>query len=85
VSTSCANTQTRVIVVPRPLADYFCERLSRLYEGRPDVRVVVDRRVEQRRSLPAPALTMSERRTGDRRADAIYWSLEKMPFAASGD
>ena len=85
MSTSCANNQTRVIVVPRPLADYFYERLSRLYADRPDVRVVVDRRVEQRRRSPAPALNVSERRRADRRADAVYWSLEKMPFAASGE
>lgn len=85
MSTSCTNNQTRVIVVPRPLATHFYERLSRLYAGRPDVRVVVDRRVEQRRRSPAPALNMLERRTGDRRADAVYWSLEEMPFAASGE
>jgi hypothetical protein len=85
VSTNCANDQTRVIVVPRPLAAYFYERLSRLYAGRPDVRVVVDRRVGDRRRSPASALNMSERRTGDRRADAVYWSLEEMPFAASGE
>ena len=85
MSTSCANNQTRVIVVPRPLATNFYERLSRLYADRPDVRIVVDRRVEQRRRYPAPALNMSERRTGDRRADAVYWSLEEMPFAASGE
>jgi hypothetical protein len=85
VSTSCANKQTRVIVVPRPLAAYFYERLSELYSGRPDVRVVVDRRVEQRRRAPARPLNVAERRTGDRRADTVYWSLEEMPFAASGD
>lgn len=85
MSTSCANNQTRVIVVPRPLADYFFQRLSRLYAGRPDVRVVVDRRVQERRRSPAPALSVSERRRADRRADEVYWSLEQMPFAASGD
>jgi hypothetical protein len=34
----------RVIVVPRPLAAHFHERLSRVYGGRTDVRVIVDRR-----------------------------------------
>jgi hypothetical protein len=84
VSTKGAGTQTRVIVVPKPLAAFFYERLSRLYAGRPDVRVVVDRRVAQRR-LAADALArhVSERRTADRRADAVYWSLEDMPFAAA--
>ena len=83
MSTSYASTQTRVIVVPRPLATFFYERLSALYASRLDIQVVVDRRVAQRRGAAAPARHVPERRTADRRADAVYWSLEEMPFVAS--
>ena len=38
-----AQSVQKVIVIPRQLEDYFLERLSRVYEGREDVRVVVDR------------------------------------------
>ena len=84
MGTKYAGTQTRVIVVPKPLAAFFYARLSQLYADRPDVQVVVDRRVAQRRrSADAPPRQVSERRAADRRADAIYWSLEEMPFAAA--
>ena len=84
MSTTCEGTQTRVVVVPKPLAGFFFERLDRLYAGRADVRVVVDRRVAQRRrAAGAPPRQAPERRRADRRADAIYWSLKEMPFAAS--
>jgi hypothetical protein len=85
VSNTCGSLQTRIIVVPRPLTAFFYERLSRMYAGRTDVRVVVDRRVEQRRRAAAAAHSVPERRSSERRADAVYWSLEEMPFAASGD
>jgi len=76
----------KVIVIPRQLEGFFMDRLSRVYEGREDVRVVVDRRVGERRrprwvSGPGP---FSERRNGDRRdADDVSWSLPDMPFLAS--
>lgn len=68
----------RVIVVPRPLAGFFYERLVRQYGGRPDVTVLVDRRRgERRRSQKAgPAV---ERRSGERRTNDVYWSLAEMP------
>jgi hypothetical protein len=84
VSIMCAGTQTRVVVVPKPLAGFFCERLDRLYAGRPDVQVVVDRRIAQRRrAAGAPPRHAPERRRADRRADAVSWSLKDMPFAAT--
>ena len=84
MSTRIANTQTRVVVVPKPLATFFFDRLSRLYAGRPDVRVVIDRRVGQRRrAADAPPPQVPERRQGDRRVEAVYWSLEDMPFVAA--
>jgi hypothetical protein len=76
----------KVIVIPRQLEGFFLERLSTVYKGREDVRVVVDRRVGERRrprwvSGPGP---FSERRSGDRRdADDVSWSLPDMPFSAS--
>jgi hypothetical protein len=78
-------SRPRVIVIPKPLAGYFYERLCRQYEGRQEVTVVVDRRVTERRR--AAASRLPERRTGERRANEVYWSLEEMPFAsvAGGD
>ena len=86
MSTTCASSRQRTIVVPRPLAGFFQERLNHMYAARPDVRVVVDRRTEDRR-LAAPAVShLPERRKADRRAGGVYWSLEDMPFtAAVGD
>lgn len=82
------TTQTdrcKVIVIPRPLEDYFYGRLSERYAGRSDVKVVVDRRLGERRRRrwaagPGP---LTERRGGDRRTAAASWSLPEMPFAAS--
>lgn len=75
--------QTRVIVIPRPLEDFFYERLASRYAGRPDVKVVVDRRVGERRARhwaagPGP---LSDRRRSDRRSSGVAWSLHDMPFA----
>jgi len=81
-----AQSAQKVIIIPQQLEDYFLERLSRVYEGRHDVRVVVDRRAGERRrprwvSGPGP---FSERRQGDRReTDEVSWSLPDMPFSAS--
>ena len=81
-----AQRAQKVIVIPQQLEDYFLERLSRVYEGREDVRVVVDRRAGERRrarwvSGPGP---FSERRRDDRRETGeVSWSLPEMPFSAS--
>jgi hypothetical protein len=77
--------QTRVIVIPRPLEDFFYERLTSRYADRPDVRVVVDRRVGERRARrwetsPEP---LTDRRRGERRSADVAWSLDDMPFAVS--
>ena len=81
-----AQRAQKVIVIPQQLEDYFLERLSRVYEGREDVRVVVDRRAGERRRprWVSGSGPFSERRHGDRReADAASWSLPEMPFSAS--
>ena len=80
------TSRRRVIVIPKPLAGYFYERLTRQYAARPDVMVVVDRRRAERRRT-AEARRLPERRTAERRANQVYWSLEEMPFAsvAGGD
>ncbi len=77
--------QPRVIVIPRELEGFFYERLSAEVARRGDVRVVVDRRVGERRhprwvSGPGP---FAERRHGERRSEAPAWSLPDMPFSAS--
>ena len=76
----------KVIVIPRQLEGFFLERLGRVYEGRDDVRVVVDRRVGERRRprWVSGSGPFSERRHGDRRDDDdVSWSLPDMPFSAS--
>ncbi|MEI6726794.1 MAG: hypothetical protein WCN81_11305, partial [Actinomycetes bacterium] len=64
-----AQSVQKVIVIPQQLEDYFLERLSRVYAGREDVRVVVDRRVGERRRprWVSGSGPFSERRHGDRR------------------
>ena len=83
-----AQTQSaqKVIVIPQQLEDYFLERLNRVYEGREDVSLVVDRRAGERRRprWVSGSGPFSERRCGDRReADPVSWSLPEMPFSAS--
>ena len=81
-----AQRAQKVIVIPQQLEDYFLERLSRVYEGREDVRVVVDRRAGERRRprWVSGSGPFSERRHGDRReADEVSWSLPEMPFSVS--
>ena len=81
-----AQSAQKVIVIPRQLEDFFLERLSRVYEGREDVRVVVDRRAGERRRprWVSGSGPFSERRRGDRReASDVRWSLPAMPFSAS--
>ena len=76
----------RVIVIPRQLEGFFFDRLSKEFAGRDDVRVVVDRRVGERR-LPryvGGAGPFTDRRRGhDRRTEAPVWSLADMPYSAS--
>lgn len=71
----------RVIVIPRQLEGFFYERLTDRFAGRDDVRVIVDRRVGERRQPrwtcgPGP---LTERRRGERRAQGAVWSLPEMP------
>ena len=83
-----AQTQSaqKVIVIPQQLEGYFFERLSRVYAGRDDVRVVVDRRAGERRRprWVSGSGPFSERRHGDRRETGVVsWSLPEMPFSVS--
>lgn len=79
-------TPHKTIVVPRPLEEYFYDRLQQHYAGRDDVVVVVDRRVGERRrrdryvSGPGP---LSDRRRGERRGSDVAWSLPEMPLSVS--
>jgi hypothetical protein len=82
---SAQSVQPRLIVIPRQLEGFFYERLTEQFAGRDDIRVVVDRRVGERRrprwvSGPGP---FSERRSSDRRSRSAAWSLPDMPFSAS--
>jgi hypothetical protein len=80
------SAQPRVIVIPRQLEGFFYDRLTAEFAGRHDVRVVVDRRVGERRATRyvTGAGPFTERRHGrNRRDDAPAWSLPDMPFAAS--
>ena len=77
--------EPKVIVIPRPLEGFFYERLTSRYADRVDVKVIVDRRVGERRarrwtSGPGP---LSDRRLSDRRNPDVVWSLRDMPFAVS--
>jgi len=76
----------RVIVIPRQLEGFFYERLRNEFAGRDDVRVVIDRRVGERRRprWVSGAGPFSERRRGrDRRTEPPVWSLADMPYSAS--
>ncbi len=76
----------RVIVIPRQLEGFFYERLTKEFSGRNDVRVVVDRRVGERRTprWVNGAGPFTERRHGrDRRDEIPVWSLPDMPYPAS--
>lgn len=75
----------RTIVIPRQLEGFFRERLTERFADRDDIRIVVDRRVGERRqprwvSGPGP---LSDRRQSERRDTAVVWSLADMPFASS--
>jgi hypothetical protein len=76
----------RVIVIPRQLEGFFFDRLSKEFSGRDDVRIVVDRRVGERRRPRhvAGAGASAERRVGrDRRAAPPVWSLPDLRYPAS--
>jgi len=79
------SAEPRVIVIPRQLEGFFYERLTAEFAARDDVRVVVDRRVGERRSprWGSGAGPFTERRSSDRRAQRPAWSLPDMPFSAS--
>ena len=75
----------RVIVIPRQLEGFFYERLTSRFADRDDVRVVVDRRVGERRRprWVSGAGPFTERRHGERRSEVPAWSLPDMPFSTS--
>lgn len=79
-------TRHKTIVVPRPLEAFFLERLREHYAERDDVRIVIDRRVGERRRQvryacgPSP---LSDRRRQDRRDREVAWSLPEMPLSVS--
>ena len=73
-------------MIPRQLEGFFYERLSNRFSDRDDVRVVVDRRVgERRRPRWVSGAGPSTERRGheNRRAEKPAWSLPDMPFSAS--
>lgn len=79
-------THPKTIVVPRPLEAFFRAQLEERYADRDDVRVVVDRRIGERRRSdryvcgPSP---LSDRRRQDRRDRDVAWSLPDMPLSVS--
>jgi hypothetical protein len=80
------SNNTKIIVVPRALEGFFLQRLRELYSSRPEVKIVVDKRVGDRRTgdrYICHASELSNRRESDRRESVGEWSLPKMPFAAS--
>lgn len=79
------SVEPRIIVIPRQLEGFFYEKLSTEFAGRDDVRVVVERRVGERRRPRwiSGAGPFTERRHGERRYEAPAWSLPDMPFQAS--
>jgi hypothetical protein len=79
VSTMTESGAARTIVVPRPLAPYFHERLVRLYADKPAIEVVIDRRVGERRRAPDTTVRIKERRRHERRREDRVWSLAEMP------
>ncbi|HMK92039.1 MAG TPA: hypothetical protein VK576_03490 [Thermoleophilia bacterium] len=76
----------RLIVIPRELEEFFYDRLTSEFAGRDDVRVVVDRRIGERRQprWVSGAGPFTDRRNGrDRRNDLPAWSLPDMPYSSS--
>ena len=60
----------RELIVTGPLKERLFDLFSRLYAGRHDVRVVLDRRLDARRRAEQAA---PERRRGERRAHTSSW------------
>lgn len=80
------NRPSRVIVVPRPLADHFQDRLRHVYADRPEVVVLIDRRLgERRRDVGDTPSHSAERRRADRRLGAAAWSLPELPVRSAGE
>lgn len=83
---AAAASRPKIIVVPRPLEAFFRAQLEERYASRDDVRVIVDRRVGERRRAdryvcgPSP---LSDRRRQDRRDRDVAWSLPDMPLSVS--
>jgi hypothetical protein len=80
------SAPTRVIVIPRQLEGFFYERLKNEFAARDDVRIVVDRRVGERRRprwVSGAGPFTDRRHVSDRRTDPPVWSLPDMPFSAS--
>ena len=57
---------TLLFIVSRHQPDLHAY-LSRQFAAEPDMKVVLDRRLTQRRQAPVPGAASSERRQGDRR------------------
>jgi len=79
------TAQPRVIVIPRQLEGYFYERLRTRFADREDVKVLVDRRVGERRRprWVSGADPLADRRRSERRAGLPSWSLPDMPYSCS--
>ena len=85
MSATTQSAQTRMLVIPCQLEEFFYERLTRRFAGRDDVRVIVDRRAGQRRrqrwiSGHGP---LTDRRHHERREAGPSWRLADMPVATS--
>ena len=61
-----------VLYVTGPLRERLYRRFSRLFDGRDDVEVRIDRRVAERRRAPGGPRD-GERRAGDRRRRRPDW------------
>ena len=71
--------------IEKRLASQVAEALGEVLGDSVDVRVVVDRRVGERRRprWVSGSGPLSERRHGERRGADVSWSLPDMPFSAS--
>jgi len=72
-------TDVEELLVSGPSRDRLYELFTRLYAGRHDVRVVKDRRLDERRSRSAERA--AERRRADRRRSPPAWVVPpRAPF-----
>jgi hypothetical protein len=67
---AAVHTPTAVLVVTGPTRQRLYDRFRRLYASHGDVRVVVDRRVRERRGSPVSVAI--ERRRDERRQSAPW-------------